>query len=480
MKTHLKQSGPSWNNAALIMGIPIDLTNYQSCIEDIQNMVTLFKEDGRPRYVATANVDFLVNALPGSNCSPYQEEVLNTLRSADMVTADGAPIVWLSNLFGYPLQGRVTGADLLPALVKANEKTGHSMFFLGGNQENSQLALETLSKKHPNFKVAGIDSPMVYIDGAEHWKSEEEDARLVSIINASGADMLILALGNPKQELWFSRNRHRLEVPVSIGVGGTMNFLSGCVRRAPLWIQKIGQEWVYRMIQEPRRLAKRYAKGLFRFSSLVVRFTVQGVIVKKSNVQSTTPTRLDQYVNNDGNRVIRVRPGSRMTADSLMSAYEEISNIYKHLPVFDFSEVKSWDKYVMADLCRFWSRLHTQERRFHVCGVSKALEREFKRQYLLNLITLSENFSAALQLCYAGCDLFDIWHGLDETVVVGHFSNRQASIDPFGLKHKLTHPLNLSGLDSIENGALAYLRAVIKNNNITSFSGLDSLNPLSD
>jgi exopolysaccharide biosynthesis WecB/TagA/CpsF family protein len=184
-------------------------------------------------------------------------ELLDILRRADLVTADGMPIVWTSKLLGVPLKDRVTGADLVPKLTQEAARRQKSIYFLGGRGDVGRQAADLLKKRYPNLKVAGTDAPFVHTEGAALSEAEEEDQAIVERINRSGADILLIGFGNPKQEIWFDRNRNRLKVPVSIGIGGTYEFIVGSVARAPVWMQKTGLEWVFRITQDPWRLWNR-------------------------------------------------------------------------------------------------------------------------------------------------------------------------------------------------------------------------------
>lgn len=213
---------------------------------------------GPPRVVATANVDFVVNAVPWR---PWRRggELLQCLRAADIVTADGMPIVALSRLVGDPLPERVAGSDMTPELCRACAAEGLRFYVLGGTDDSLREAFSRLGLS-ASPAIAGTDSSRVDLDG-------DQSETLRRIANAR-PDILFVALGNPKQELWIRRNLSRIDAPVAIGVGGSFNFVAGRVKRAPLWMQRCGLEWVHRIVQEPGRLWRRYAVGIVKFSWL--------------------------------------------------------------------------------------------------------------------------------------------------------------------------------------------------------------------
>jgi N-acetylglucosaminyldiphosphoundecaprenol N-acetyl-beta-D-mannosaminyltransferase len=257
------------SEAVVILGIPLDNLTMGESIERIFSMIEAYGKDKRPRLVATVNVDFVVNTLAWRLSRSRHPELMEILRYADLVTADGMPLVVLSRLLGSPLKERVTGADLVPRLAKEAGERGKSIYCLGGRNGVGLKAASLLQEKYPKLIIAGIDAPFVHIEGQGLADADQEDRTIVERINKAGPDILLIAFGNPKQEIWFNRNRNRLRVPVSIGIGGTFEFIAGSVRRAPAWMQKAGIEWLFRISQDPWRLWKRYFVGFFKFGLMV-------------------------------------------------------------------------------------------------------------------------------------------------------------------------------------------------------------------
>jgi len=253
----------------VILGIPVDNLTMDKTVETIFHMIDDYGVDGRARQVATVNVDFVVNTLTWRLKNIRHPELIDILRRADLVTADGMPIVWASKLLGSPLQERVTGADLVPGLAEEAAKRGKSLFLLGGRGDVGQKAADILKERYPDLKIADVYSPFVHVEGEAIAEAEEADESIVERINRSGADILLIGFGNPKQEVWFDRNRDKLAVPVSIGIGGTYEFIVGSVTRAPEWMQRTGLEWLFRITQDPKRLIKRYFMGLLKFGVMI-------------------------------------------------------------------------------------------------------------------------------------------------------------------------------------------------------------------
>jgi N-acetylglucosaminyldiphosphoundecaprenol N-acetyl-beta-D-mannosaminyltransferase len=215
--------------------------------------------------VATANVDYLVHATKDS-------EYRHILCMCDLVVADGMPIVWTSRLFGIPLRERVTGADMVPELVRLSGRKGYTIFLLGATPEVAEMAERQMQIMSPGVRVVGRMSPPV------RPLNDFDNEPILAAIEEAHPDILLVAFGSPKQEKWISRNRHRLNVPVCIGIGGTLDFMAGTVKRAPAWMQKTGMEWIFRMCVDPVRLVPRYsADALWMFRYLVGQLFVQGL-----------------------------------------------------------------------------------------------------------------------------------------------------------------------------------------------------------
>jgi N-acetylglucosaminyldiphosphoundecaprenol N-acetyl-beta-D-mannosaminyltransferase len=228
-----------------ILGVPIaNLT-----MDDTVDVIDRYVKNGTFRHVATANVDFLLKAT-------RDDELMEILQACELVLPDGMPLVWASRIMGTPLKERVTGSDLVPRLVELAARRNYSLFLLGAEEARSVAAAEWMKKQHPELRIAGRHSPPIApLDEMDH-------EGMLSMINGSKADILLVAFGNPKQEKWLAMHRHRLKVPVCIGVGASLDFLSGGYSRAPKWMQESGLEWLHRAYVEPARLAHRYVSNL--------------------------------------------------------------------------------------------------------------------------------------------------------------------------------------------------------------------------
>ena len=227
-----------------VWGLPLaPLTRVQTV-----DAVTALVEADRPSFFITANTNYAM--LTREN--PRLRDV--NAQAAFLVT-DGAPLVWASKLKGTPLPERVAGSDLIFDLCERSAQRGFRLFFLGGAAGIADEAARRLSLRYPGLCVAGTESPL------PHKLSHEEHERLLARIRSARPDIVFVAFGQPKGELWIAEHRHALGAPVCVQVGASLDFIAGQVRRAPRRLRKIGLEWAYRMWLEPARLAPRYARN---------------------------------------------------------------------------------------------------------------------------------------------------------------------------------------------------------------------------
>jgi exopolysaccharide biosynthesis WecB/TagA/CpsF family protein len=194
----------------------------------------------------TVNLDFLVQA-------DHDEEVRHLLAESEVNVADGTPVLWLARIGGTSLPGRVTGVDLVPRLAEQCATQGARLFLLGGQRGAAESAATHLEALAPGLQVTALETPPATLE-------EMDDEAILAAVAEARADLLLVAFGHPKQELWISRNLARLPVGMAIGVGGSLDLLLGRLTRAPGWMQRTGLEWSWRFLQEPRRLGGRYLR----------------------------------------------------------------------------------------------------------------------------------------------------------------------------------------------------------------------------
>jgi N-acetylglucosaminyldiphosphoundecaprenol N-acetyl-beta-D-mannosaminyltransferase len=210
------------------------------------------------RYVVTPNVDHVVKL----QSHPALQEAY---RAASLVVADGWPLVTASRWLGQPLPERVPGSDLVPNLLAAGEKMpGFRVFLLGAAPGIAAQAAERIRSRWPGVNVCGVASP------AQGFENDPHQCRaVVEAVNAESPHLLVVGLGAPRQEIWLQQYASQLNARVAIAAGATIDFLAGAQTRAPVWIQRLHLEWLFRLASDPRRLAGRYAHDAWVFPRLV-------------------------------------------------------------------------------------------------------------------------------------------------------------------------------------------------------------------
>jgi len=229
-------------NRIKFMNIYIDNVSMQEALDKIAHLT----ETTRQSYVVTPNVDHLVKLQS-------DDEFLKIYDNASLILADGTPLIWISKLYKKPIKEKVSGSDLFPKVCEMAAKKGYKMFFLGAAEGVAELAAKNLELKYSGLNVVGTYSPKIGFE-----EDAQEICKIIKIIENCLPDILIVALGAPKQEKFFYRHRKQLNVPIAIMVGASIDFEAGLVKRAPAWMSRVGLEWFYRLCKEPIRMYRRY------------------------------------------------------------------------------------------------------------------------------------------------------------------------------------------------------------------------------
>ena len=226
-----------------ILGVGVDSLTMSQAVERVQDLIKRRENS----IVATANAEMLMMATQDT-------ELRDILNAAELVVADGAGTVWAANYLGYEIPERVAGADLVQEIMKISPRQDYKIFLFGaapGIAEKVKLKAEEI---YPGIKIVGVRNG--YFTAAD-------EPEIIAQIRKSQADILLAALGVPKQEKFLSRHKSELNVPVSIGVGGTFDVMAGVVKRAPLWMQKAKLEWLFRALLQPSRAGRLIALPKF-------------------------------------------------------------------------------------------------------------------------------------------------------------------------------------------------------------------------
>ena len=226
-----------------ILGVKVDSLTMREAVERVENLI----DKRTPVIVATANAEMLMNAT-------HDEELKDILNSAALVVADGAGTVWAARHLGEKMPERVAGADLVQELLKIAPTKSQKIFLFGsapGVAEKAKLKAEEL---YPGINIVGVRNGF--------FKPEDEP-EIISDIKKASPDILLVALGVPKQEKWLAKYKDELNVPVSIGVGGTFDVMAGVMKRAPKWMQRAKLEWLFRAMLQPKRAGRLVALPKF-------------------------------------------------------------------------------------------------------------------------------------------------------------------------------------------------------------------------
>ena len=224
-----------------ILGIGVDRINTVGVLARVENFVS----EGKQHQIAYIN----------AHCMDYafkDREYKDILTHSDILYADGMAIVWASYFYGDPLPERVNLGDFLPELCKLCVKKGYKIFLSGGETGVAEKVSERLKKSFPNLKIAGT---------YHGFFKEDDNGTVIDMINKSGADIVLVGMGVPRQEKWIYKNKDKIKAPVLWGVGGLFDYYAGRIKRAPVWMRKAGLEWLFRLSLEPARLWNRYLIG---------------------------------------------------------------------------------------------------------------------------------------------------------------------------------------------------------------------------
>ncbi len=237
-----------------ILGISIN--NYY--LAEVLNKIREFLNSDKQHYIVTTNPEFIMAARK-------DDEFRNILNKADLSIADGMGIKFAARYLGQKLKQRITGVELLWEIAKLAEQEGKSIYLLGSKKGVPEQAAFQILQKHPNITIAGAEC------GYRRWHRRIKDEKLVDMVNRRRPDILFVAFGHQKQEKWIYHNLPKMpSVKVMMGVGGSFDYISGKIKRAPKWMRTLGLEWLYRLMRQPWRLP-RIITAVIRFSFAVIK-----------------------------------------------------------------------------------------------------------------------------------------------------------------------------------------------------------------
>ncbi len=229
-------------NSLKLGPVRVDAVTMEGALDAVEALVS----GGEGGAVFTPNVDHVVVA-------DENPRMRAAYARASLSLADGMPLLWASRLMGQPLPAKVSGSDFVPVLLERAAQRGWRVYFLGGAPGVAALARDKLREGLPDLRVVGVEAPRIDVDGPPAQRAE-----IVERVRAAKADIVLVALGAPKQEIWIDQARADLRPAVLFGVGASLDFVAGTIPRAPRWVSRAGLEWAFRLSREPGRLWRRY------------------------------------------------------------------------------------------------------------------------------------------------------------------------------------------------------------------------------
>ena len=238
------------------MNTEIDNLTMEETLQAIEHLV----QENKSAYVVTPNVDHIVQL-------ETNKELQDVYANASLILTDGKPLLWIAKWYGTPIKEKISGSDLFPLLCEMAARKGYKMFFLGAAEGVAAKAAENLTKRYSWLQVVGTYSPPFGFE-----KDMEEMEKIKSMIKDAKPEILIVGLGCPKQEKFMYHHCKDLGVPVSLGLGASFDFEAGNIKRAPRWMADHGLEWLFRITQDPKRMAKRYLVDDIRITRLIMKY----------------------------------------------------------------------------------------------------------------------------------------------------------------------------------------------------------------
>jgi len=259
--TELKP-GKTGKERVNFLGLPIDNLSMDETIDRIDRII---EERKISQHV-------VINALKTVQAH-HDNRIRDIIKDCDLINADGQAVVWASKILGVPLKERVAGVDLMQRLVVEAAENGWSIFCLGATKEVNDKVLEIYRTRYPELTIQGHHG----------YFSAKEEKRIADTIRESNSDILLLGISSPMKELFINKYLQDMRVPFCMGVGGSLDIVAGKTRRAPVWMQKNGLEWLYRVYQEPGRMWKRYATTNSIFIYLVLKEKIKTFLFGSKN-----------------------------------------------------------------------------------------------------------------------------------------------------------------------------------------------------
>ena len=355
-----------------ILGIPVQNLSLKGASERILTLIYDHKKGSPPHYISIINADYIANVHGWGAFEPQHPELLKVVRESSFTTADGIPMILLSQFLGRPLKGRVTGSDLVRDLMELLSVKGRSVYFIGVDESSTETAVRILQERYNGLQVGGIQCPKIFIAGTHLIESPERDSIIVEQINRANPDVLLISLGTPKQEIWFNRIRNSLECAVVIGIGESLNFISGKAKRAPIEYQRSGFEWLWKLMQEPRRLFPRYLydslKLIWLGVPLVLYHRLNALITRLFSKQNEKIPNL--LFNSLHNSICVVTCPQRLNSASINEFDSDMKNAFElDAVILDLRKTVHLDIQGISYLIQTWIKAKNENKKIYALGI---------------------------------------------------------------------------------------------------------------
>lgn len=454
-----------------LLGVPISNMTVEEASERISGLIDAYRKDLRPRHAIPISSDFITQAHSWNFEEVRFPELLGILREASLASADGSSLIWLSSLLGESLKERVTGIDLLNKLSEGLGNRKKSLYLIGSNEKALKLCSLYLQALYPELKIAGKAVPHIHTQGPELHLSEEKDALLVEQINRASPDVLILNLTRPGQEIWFNRVGHRLHVPITLGVEGAFETLTGISPEVPHWMQRLGLGWLSRLIRDPSRLWNHYAKMIYMSAPLILYHNMNRLLFrlshwKKGNGQAV-PAQL--FISAHQTMAVLKLP-ARLGVEACQVISEQADDLFSQdIILFDFKKVRHIDLTGMGLIIRFWQRASREKKQLYGINLSSDIALLLRLHRLWDLVRDSicqhlHDLVNRLTIEQSSNSFYDSIQQEHHAAVIsffGHLDNRLdveaylKKIDP--IIHQKTCILDLTYCTYIDNRAIGFL-----------------------
>lgn len=238
-----------------LFDIDIDNVTMEECIQIIDKLI----QSKTYNYIVTPNVDHIVKL-------ESDKEFQEVYRNADLILTDGMPLIWYSKIINKKIKEKISGSDLFPKICEYAANKNYKVFLLGAGEGVAEIAKNKLEAKYKGLNIVGTYSPKYGFENDEKYIKN-----MIELINKAKPDILAVGLGAPKQEKFIYKYKEKLKVPVSLAIGASIDFEAESIKRAPVWMQKSGLEWFYRLIKEPKRMYKRYLIDDMKFFKIAIK-----------------------------------------------------------------------------------------------------------------------------------------------------------------------------------------------------------------